>query len=215
MDESDWSEFDRCVIEEMVDVFATSGDRKHLVTLFSTRCPSHYGVMNIEGYLMHIGDKTLKDPVLILGEAYSQCRAPQVRKVIAKAVRRGLKGFGIRGSDDTDFVLRAMKWYEREKAQLVFNREYPSTINASDLHSYWKRPLFKWRSPSAAKRTGPQAFQGTDKTSVPAGQPEALKKITNSIGMQMILIPAGDFMMGIRKMKRANGKMNSRNTPSA
>jgi formylglycine-generating enzyme required for sulfatase activity len=62
--------------------------------------------------------------------------------------------------------------------------------------SHYKRPLFKLRSPSTAKRAGTQAFQGQDKASVPARQPDALKKITNSIGMQMILIPAGEFMMG-------------------
>ncbi len=195
VNEYEWSDFDRSVIEALLEVFATSGDRENLVTLLSLRCPSQYGVMNIEGYLVHIGAKKLKDPVLILGEAYSRCQVPEVQKVIAKAVRRGFKGFGIRGNDDTDFVQRAMEWYDQEKAQLVFNRDYPTTIDAHDLHSYWKRPLFKWKSPSRANRAGPQPFQGKE-TSARAGEPESLKEITNSIGMQMILIPAGDFMMG-------------------
>ena len=196
VDEDQWSDFDRSVIEALLEVFATSEDRENLVKLLSIRCPSQYGVMNIEGYLVHIGAKELKDSVQILGEAYSRCQVPEVRKVIATAVRRGFKGFGIRGNDDAEFVQRAMTWYEQQKAQLVFNPEYPTTIDAHDLHSYWKRPLFKWKSPSGANRAGTQAFQVKDRTFARAGQPESLKEITNSIGMQMILIPAGDFMMG-------------------
>ncbi len=196
IDENDWSKFDRCVIEVMVNGFAASGDRKNLVTLLSTRCPSCCGFTDVEGYLLQIGVKNLKDSVLIFGEAYSRCQVPQVRKVIASAARRGLKGFGIGGNDDAEFVHRAMKWYEQEKEQLVFNPAYLSNNLTPGDHPYWKRPLFKWRSPSTAKRAGTPAFQGQNKASVPARQPEALKKITNSIGMQMILIPAGDFMMG-------------------
>jgi hypothetical protein len=142
VDEHHWNEFERCVIDEMFDAFATSGDRENLVALLSTRCPSHCGFMDVEACLVRIGEKKLKDPVLILGEAYSRCQVPQVRKVIANAVRRGLRGLGIRGNDDAEFVQRAMKWYEQEKEQLVFNADYLSNNNMLGDHLYWKRPLF-------------------------------------------------------------------------
>ena len=196
VDEDHRSNFERSVIEAMLDAFATSGDRRNLVTLLSTRCPSHCGFWDVEDCLVRIGEKKLEHPVLILGEAYSRCQVPEVRKVIASAVRRALKGFGIRGNDDAEFVQRAMAWYEQEKAQLAFNPEYSFNQSMPGDHLYWKRPLFKWRSPSTAKQVGAQAFQDKAKTSVPARQPGALKEITNSIGMKLLLIPPGDFMMG-------------------
>lgn len=195
-DENAWSEFERCTIEEMLQVFVTSGDRDNLVKLLSTRCPSHYGFMDIEDYLVRIGEKKLEDPVLILGEAYSKCQVPQVRKVIAKAARRGLKGFGIRANNDAEFVERAMKWYEQEKDHLAFNPEYGSNSHMPGPHTYLKRPLFKWKSPSEAKPAWMRTVQGKDKQPLPPVQPKALKKITNSIGMGMVLIPAGEFVMG-------------------
>jgi formylglycine-generating enzyme required for sulfatase activity len=76
------------------------------------------------------------------------------------------------------------------------DRENLVTLLSTRCPSHYKRPLFTWSSPSTAKRDGTQAFQGKGKTSVPARQSKVLKEITNSIGMQMILIPAGDFMMG-------------------
>ncbi|MCX7427696.1 MAG: SUMF1/EgtB/PvdO family nonheme iron enzyme [Planctomycetia bacterium] len=195
VDENDWSGFEGCVIDEMIDAFTAAGDRENLVTLLSTRCPSHYGSMDIEDYLVRIGEKSLKDPVLILGEAYSQCQVPHVRKTIAKAVRRGLKGFGIRGNDDAEFVQRAMKWYEEEKDQLVFNPEYGFNDDMPGTHTYWKCPLFKWKSPSEAGQVETQTVLGKAAT-VPPKPVKALKEVTNSIGMKMALIPAGEFTMG-------------------
>ena len=68
-----------------------------------------------------MGRKTLGDPIAVLGEAYSQCQIPEVRRQIANAVCRSFTGSGIRGKDDAEFVRNAMKWYEKEKDCLTVN----------------------------------------------------------------------------------------------
>jgi hypothetical protein len=37
------------------------------------------------------------------------------------AVRRGFTGSGISGKDDAEFVNNAMRWYEKEKGNLIVN----------------------------------------------------------------------------------------------
>jgi len=94
------------------------------VKLLSTRCQSEIGISNdIEYYLADCGKK-LKDPILVLGEAFSKCKVPEVRHDIAGAVRRGFAGHGIRGKDDAEYVANAMQWYEKEKDHLIVNVEY-------------------------------------------------------------------------------------------
>ena len=78
---------------------------------------------DIEFYLAYYGEK-LKDPILVLGEAFSKCKVPEVRHDIAGAVRRGFAGHGIRGKDDAEYVANAMQWYEKEKNHLIVNEEY-------------------------------------------------------------------------------------------
>lgn len=145
VDEKDWSGFEWYLILEMASVFLKDGDRNSLVTLFSTRFPSRFHFMDIEDMVVRHGTK-LKDPVLILGDAYSKCQVPEVRLKIAQAIRRGFKGSGIRGNDDADFVTNAMRWYEREKDHLAFNPAY--CYNRGHGTDYLKCPLFV-RKPSA------------------------------------------------------------------
>lgn len=189
VDEREWDEFSHCMVEVMLDVFIAMNDRENLVMLLSLRCPSHFELMDIEEYLV-CRAKRLEDPVLIFGEAYSKCRDPQVRQVIGKAVRRGFKGFGIRGNNDTEFVEKAMKWYGHEKNQLVVNPDYG--LNQG-MDGYYKRPLFTWKSPGA---TGRSTVQRGVRKPVSPRQPMSLRETTNSLGMKMVLIPAGEFLMG-------------------
>jgi len=188
--ENTWSEFDRSAMEVLFEAFVTSGDRESLVTLLSNRCASEYDFMFVEGHLVHKRAKKLKDSVLVLGEAYSRGQDPQVRKTIAEAVRRGFKGLGIRGNDDADFVERAMGWYREHRDQLIVNPEYGAiTIRMSN---HFEQPLFKWKSPSAAK----PAWMETFPRSAAPVQPKALDEQTNSLGMKFVLIPPGEFVMG-------------------
>jgi len=120
----DRSEFSNEVLAYMERTFIGSGDRDNLVKLLSTRCQSEVGIYrDIEYYLAYFGEK-LKDPILVLGEAFSKCKVPEVRHEIAGAVRRGFAGHGIRGKDDAEYVAHAMQWYEKEKDHLVVNGEY-------------------------------------------------------------------------------------------
>jgi hypothetical protein len=122
--EEDRNEFTNEVLAYMERTFIDSGDRDNLVKLLSTRCQLEVGIyVDIEFYLALDGKK-LKDPILVLGEAFSKCKVPEVRHDIAGAVRRGFAGHGIRGKDDAEYVINAMQWYKKEKDHLVVNQMY-------------------------------------------------------------------------------------------
>jgi uncharacterized protein (TIGR03067 family) len=82
----------------------------------------------------------MKDPILILGEAYSRCTIPEVRHDIAAAVRRGFRGLGIHGKDDAEFIANAMKWYEQEKEHLVVNDGFRSVEYSIPVEYYERHP---------------------------------------------------------------------------
>jgi hypothetical protein len=120
----DRSEFTNEVLAYMERTFIDSGDRENLVKLLSTRCQLEVGYqIEIEYWLACYGEK-LKDPILVLGEAFSKCKVPEVRHELARAVRRGFSGHGIGGKDDAEYVANAMQWYEKEKNRLIVNGEY-------------------------------------------------------------------------------------------
>ena len=75
----DWSEPDNAVVAFMVEAFVYSRDRESLVRLFSTRFPLWIGNWPTEYYLAMAAEGRLKDAILVLGEAYSKSRVPEVR----------------------------------------------------------------------------------------------------------------------------------------
>jgi len=120
----DRSDFTNEVLAYTERTFIDSGDRDNLVKLLSTRCQVEVGYqLDIEYWLAYHGKK-LKDPILVLGEAFSKCKVPEVRHDIAGAVRRAFAGQGIRGKDEAEYVANAMQWYEKEKDYLIVNGEY-------------------------------------------------------------------------------------------
>lgn len=145
--------FANAVLAHMILAFGRSGDREHLVTLLSIRCPDRAGpYTDIECFLAgceHM--KTLKYPILILGDAYSQCKVPEVRRVIAHAVRRGfatMKVSGLAGPEqnDDECVSNAMKWYEMHKDELAPNLEYCQNSNQDWINGQYGIPLFVWKA---------------------------------------------------------------------
>jgi hypothetical protein len=148
--EKDRSPFANSVLSHMVVAFVDSGNRKSLVTLLATRCPNRvYTYNDIEYYLaLWERKKTLKHPILILGEAYSRCKAPEVRHDIAKVIRRGFATMqipGLRYSDQKDdsYVENAMKWYQMHKDELAPNPKYGH--NAVVDQDTYTIPLFLWK----------------------------------------------------------------------
>jgi hypothetical protein len=122
--ETKQSDFVIKVVQYMVEVFVTSGDRASLLELLSKRCPECAGPYElIEFYLARNADK-LKDPLLVLGDAYAECKVPEVRRRIARAFRRGFTTAGVRGKDDGEFVNNALQWYKKEKDHIVVNPQY-------------------------------------------------------------------------------------------
>ena len=128
----------------MVREFVQAGDRENLVELLSKRCPYWIDLpVTVEYYLAFRGWK-LRDPTLILGEAYARSRVPETRSVLANAVHRGFAGQGIREKDDAEFIKKAMQWYRKEKGRLIVNTHYfynemaPGGITVN--HSYEKHP---------------------------------------------------------------------------
>jgi hypothetical protein len=107
------------VLALMVRTFVEKGDRESLVAVLSTRFPEFVGPENpTEYYLFRSHNSALKDPLLVLGEAYSRCKDADVRRELAAAVRRGFVGFKIPGDDDAEFVANAMQWYKQNKSHL-------------------------------------------------------------------------------------------------
>lgn len=137
----EWSKFENAVMEFMVEVCAYSRDRESLVTLLSTRFPLRVGNWPIECYLAVRA--RLNDPILILGEAYSKCRVPEVRHDIAAAVRRAFGGLGIPGKDDAEFVASAMRWYEKEREHL--------TVDIGDNSSGYIDPMLPLEPEEASR----------------------------------------------------------------
>ena len=140
--------FECAVLEFMVEAFVKSGDRESLVELLSKRCPSRTGlVTNIEYCVAYSGWR-FKDPILILGEAYSKCQVPETRHALAASVRRSFGGFGIDGKDDAEFVSNAMRWYTKEKGGLIANREYyMNEMLGPAIESYEKHPEYYDKPP--------------------------------------------------------------------
>ena len=138
-----------------------SGDRDGLLTLFSIRFPRRIHHYTDTEFLLVLRGTKIKDPILILGEAYAKCRVAAVQKEIATAVRHGFSGSGIRGNDDAKFVQDSMRWYEREKEHLILNIDY-SRNAVGTLISYKDNPLFV-RKPLAGKTAG----SGVDEKVVP------------------------------------------------
>jgi hypothetical protein len=133
-DEYHWSYFTRDVFSYMIDSLVDSGDRDTVLVALSKRCPDCIWYHDfVESYLAQSGAR-LKDPVPLLGEAYSRCRDPEVRHHIAAAVRRGFTGSGVRGKDDAEFVRNAMQWYKKESGHLMRNPRYWYPMSAVGPH---------------------------------------------------------------------------------
>ena len=161
--EKECSNFENAVLAYSVRVLVKSGDREDLVKTLSTRCPHLINMYEAIEFHLALRGKNLKDPLLVLGEAYSRCRIPEVRHDLAAAVRRGFTDLGVRGKDDADFIKKAMQWYEREKEHLVVNGQYslnemnypfelydkhPEAYEKPSFGPFTREPLFK-------KKTGP------------------------------------------------------------
>jgi hypothetical protein len=127
----------------LLSVFLYAKDRDCLVSLLSNICPRPSLYYEIEFYLAFYGEQEkLEDPILILGDAYAKSTAPQVRKELAEAVRRGFAGLGVRGADDDEYVENAMRWYRWNRWQYVVDMRYGSNDVVSP-----KGPLFVKRRP--------------------------------------------------------------------
>jgi hypothetical protein len=121
------------VLQWMVVTFIKNGDRESLVTLLSTRFQEYVGPETYTSrYLLFCPQKALRDPILVLGEAYSRSKVPEARKEIAGVVRRGFDGFNISGKDDAEFVKNAMQWYEKNKTHL-FPRRFGTASHPDKL----------------------------------------------------------------------------------
>lgn len=128
----------------MVRTFVQTGDRERLVDVLSKRCPSLIEWPETVEYWLAFQGWKLKEPMLILGEAYARSRVPKTRSALAASVRRSFAGLGIRGKDDAEFVDNAMRWYQREKGHLIVNARYPRNelddVGITVGHSYERRP---------------------------------------------------------------------------
>ena len=147
----------------MVESFVAAGDRQSLVELLSTRFVSRIGEHDdIELYLATRGDvyldfrgNRLRDPILVLGDAYAKCTIPEVRDEIAASVRRGFGTLGIKAKDDREFVNTAMHWYMKERQHLSVNPNYYWNEAYAPLELYAISPE-RWASALSERPGGRQ-----------------------------------------------------------
>jgi hypothetical protein len=137
-------DFADIVHENLVVVFVKSADREGLVTLLATRCRRLVRHREIEYYLARSaeakGGGKLKDPILVLGEAYRACKSPEVRKEIAAAVHRAFAASGVTGKDDAELVENAMRWCKEHKGKIKVNPDYGRGIKT--LTNDYDMPLY-------------------------------------------------------------------------
>ena len=128
------SPFRKDVLDYMVKVFVEYGDRENLVKELSTRFPAYIHEEYYWSDAWWFGKEGVKDPVLVLGEAYARCKIPKVRREIASAVRRGFIPSGVTGEHDAEFVDNAMRWYKKEKDHLDVDEYYPVDRVLPEVH---------------------------------------------------------------------------------
>jgi uncharacterized protein (TIGR03067 family) len=139
------------VVDLIVWTLVEIGDRDRLVTLLSKRCTGRVYGETVEYCLAFRGYK-LKDPILVLGEAYSKCQSPETCHNLAAAVRRGFSGHGIHCKDDAGYVKSGMQWYEKEKDGLEVNADYARNDADSTLAKYERNPKLYEEFPPPSKR---------------------------------------------------------------
>jgi hypothetical protein len=149
---ADSSSFHESLIRTMLCIFVGSHDREGIVTLLSVHCPWRVGFSNLEDYLAYSKD-LIKDPILVLGEAFAKAKDEWTRARLAAAVRRAFIGSGIRGKDDPEFVNNAMRWYERNKEKLTINHQYNHNYGTLDVRErYSTNPLFIFKDAEKRER---------------------------------------------------------------
>jgi hypothetical protein len=155
----DWTDFQSQLFWSMLEGFMHSGDREGAVLLLSTRCsPSFFGADRIEDDLLaeDMGEGMqykVKERDLLLFEAFSRCRTPEVRAEIAAAIRRGFTGLGVGGEDDADFVANALKWYNRNHTRFKHNERYQRNFGVvyGRPDDYLRNPLYVERTEGGGK----------------------------------------------------------------
>jgi hypothetical protein len=149
----DRSDFDNAMLSATLLTSVNAGDRASLVTLLSTRCPVRvFPDQDIEFFLVLRGEGKIKDPILILGDAYSKCKTPAVRRQLADAVHRAFRGHDIQGKDGSEFVKNAMKWYEKNKNRLTVNEFYFAYATGVGEESYERNPELSREFPSGTDK---------------------------------------------------------------
>ncbi len=132
----DMSDFDKAVLKYMLMEFIQSSDRQGLVKLLSSRFTDQIGFQVPIEYGLVLWGKGMKNPILLLGDAYKKCEEPQVRHHIAVVVRRAFIGLGIKAQNDEEFIENAMKWYKENKEHLTVNMRYAHPTNTISYDEY-------------------------------------------------------------------------------
>jgi hypothetical protein len=139
IDDNRQTEFQWTFIRALETILFENGDREDLVTLFSTHFDNYFLGSTTE-YVLVVWSKNMKDPVLVLAEAYERSKDPVIRKRIATAVHQSFDGVGVQGKDDAEFIANAMKWFKDNKDRLVLNPRYG--IGYTAVYPWRERPLY-------------------------------------------------------------------------
>jgi hypothetical protein len=139
IDEEKQTEFQRMFIRALELILIEGGERENLVALFSTHFDDYYLGGTTEYILVARGEK-MKDPILVLAEAYQRSKDPVIRQRIATSVHQSFDGVGVKGKDDAEFIANAMKWYKENKTRVVLNHRHD--VGGTMVHSWTEFPLY-------------------------------------------------------------------------
>ncbi len=179
--------FSRDVLAFLVTASAELKERDKLVDILAIRCPRWVEwPVSIESFLAS-RSKVIKDPIVVLGDAYSKSRVPETQRDLAAAVHRAFQDFEIDGDDDAQYVDNAMIWYRKEKPRFEVNDRY--TFNETTISP--RRPLFaliessktEMADKNSARQTSdPSVVNDIANTQTPAGNRSAEEELAQIAG---------------------------------
>ena len=129
-----WSWFTRDVFNYLIESIVDWGDRDLLLEVLSTRCPEDVGRHGLIEYYLVLRESKVKEPIVLLSDAYARCRDGDVRRHIAAAFRRGFTASGMTGKDDSEFVSNAVQWYTENRVHLKLNGRHGGPVDPVPPH---------------------------------------------------------------------------------
>lgn len=138
------TEFHYAAVQSLIATFTRSGARIPLMQLLAKYCPRKEYSSDVEFWLAYQTQKTMKDGVAVLWEAYGISNCPRAKKELAEALRRGLLAMGLKSSNDDEIVKLCRQWHSVHRTHWIPNLDYADNcMHPREINDpYTKHGLF-------------------------------------------------------------------------